>query len=194
MEQSETGAGDYTEERHAWQDQETVEEVVRRIEAEDNQPAESSQQPVASEQTGGLDVLKRTPEEIRRAGLEALYMALGPANMASFLQQLGPGRGDETHEPIQWLDDLEIESIRRRVEKKHGAAAAERRDVKIDDVFGAGLNALGDALTSVGMVRFIQQFDRGKGDYSKERHQWVDQLSLDDIEKSILERRNRPKP
>lgn len=44
-----------------------------------------------------------------------------------------------------------------------------------------GFKALIDALGYVDAVRFLKQFDNGSGDYTQERHQWLDQLSLDDI-------------
>ncbi len=37
------------------------------------------------------------------------------------------------------------------------------------EVRTVGMQALKDALGPVGMVRFIQQFDLGYGDYTKER-------------------------
>lgn len=45
----------------------------------------------------------------------------------------------------------------------------------------AGLNALRKALGPVGMVRFIQQYDLGHGDYTKERQEEPD-ISLDEID------------
>lgn len=30
-------------------------------------------------------------------------------------------------------------------------------------------------------VRFIKQFDQGHGDYTKDRSQWLDYLTLDEI-------------
>lgn len=44
-----------------------------------------------------------------------------------------------------------------------------------------GLEALAEALGPVGMARFLQQFDLGKGDYTKDRRKWLDDLSIDDI-------------
>ncbi len=44
-----------------------------------------------------------------------------------------------------------------------------------------GFKALVDALGYVDAVRFLKQFDNGTGDYTQERHQWLDQISLDDI-------------
>jgi len=45
----------------------------------------------------------------------------------------------------------------------------------------AGLAALSRELGAVGMIRFMQQFEMGQGDYSKDRHQWLDQYSVADI-------------
>ena len=41
--------------------------------------------------------------------------------------------------------------------------------------------ALVDALGYVDAVRFIKQFDQGHGDYTKDRSQWLDHLTLDEI-------------
>jgi hypothetical protein len=30
-------------------------------------------------------------------------------------------------------------------------------------------------------MRFIHQYDSGSGDYTKERHRWLDQLTIDDF-------------
>ena len=54
-----------------------------------------------------------------------------------------------------------------------------------------GLAALRERLGVVGMVRFLQQFDHGHGDYAKERHKWVDSISMDDIRKMVGKPRSR---
>jgi hypothetical protein len=41
--------------------------------------------------------------------------------------------------------------------------------------------ALVDALGYVDAIRFLKQFDNGSGDYTQERYQWLDQLSLDEV-------------
>lgn len=53
----------------------------------------------------------------------------------------------------------------------------------------AGLAALSRELGMVGMIRFMQQFEMGQGDYSKDRHKWLDQYSVDDITKIIQEKK-----
>lgn len=44
-----------------------------------------------------------------------------------------------------------------------------------------GYRALVDALGFDGMIRFLRQFEPGQGDYTAERQQRLDQLSLEDI-------------
>jgi hypothetical protein len=43
------------------------------------------------------------------------------------------------------------------------------------------LKALRKELGRSGMIRFLQQFDAGQGDYGRERHDWVDRISLDEL-------------
>ena len=49
-----------------------------------------------------------------------------------------------------------------------------------------GIQALRNALGPVGTVRFIQQYDMGYGDYTRERHEEPD-ISLDEID-NLLQR------
>lgn len=52
-----------------------------------------------------------------------------------------------------------------------------------------GLEALDRALGPVGMVRFLQYSETGAGDYSAERSEWLDQLSVSEVADAIEERR-----
>ena len=54
-----------------------------------------------------------------------------------------------------------------------------------------GLDALRRSLGVAGMIRFIQQFERGKGDYAKDRRQWVDRITMEDLEALITEYRKK---
>jgi hypothetical protein len=49
--------------------------------------------------------------------------------------------------------------------------------------------ALTNALGMLGMVKFIRQYDRGEGDYTKERHTWLDGLSMEDFDRWLNRRR-----
>ncbi|NEQ08965.1 MAG: hypothetical protein F6K37_24385 [Moorea sp. SIO4E2] len=44
-----------------------------------------------------------------------------------------------------------------------------------------GFKALVDALGYVDAVKLIGQFYQGNGNYTEERHQWLDQLTMDNI-------------
>jgi hypothetical protein len=44
-----------------------------------------------------------------------------------------------------------------------------------------GFEALIAALGYADAVRFIRQFDSGTGDYTRDRQQWLDALSLEDV-------------
>jgi len=62
-----------------------------------------------------------------------------------------------------------------------------------EDIRTRGINVLAKELGVVGMVRFVQQFSNGKGDYTKERHRWLDRLSIDDIMSDIRSKRRHHK-
>lgn len=44
-----------------------------------------------------------------------------------------------------------------------------------------GIEALTEKLGPVGMVEFLRQFDSGYGDYTKERHEWLDNMDIKTI-------------
>ena len=54
----------------------------------------------------------------------------------------------------------------------------------LDEIRREGLDALRERLGPVDMVRFLQQFETGHGDYARERHDWVGRTTLDDIRKA----------
>ena len=53
----------------------------------------------------------------------------------------------------------------------------------LDEVRREGLEALRQRLGRADMIRFMQQFETGRGDYAHERHQWVDRTTLEEIER-----------
>jgi len=58
----------------------------------------------------------------------------------------------------------------------------------------AGIDALAKTLGPVGMTRFLQQFDSGKGDYTKEREQWLGKVSIDQVVKEVRLVEDGPNP
>jgi hypothetical protein len=61
--------------------------------------------------------------------------------------------------------------------------------MSLEQIRIAGMEALARELGVVGMVRFLQQFETGHGDYSKDRHKWLDDQELDAVVKRIREKR-----
>ena len=49
----------------------------------------------------------------------------------------------------------------------------------------AGLEALSRALGPLGMVRFLQQFEAGSGNYSEDRHSWLGKQTVDQLAEEI---------
>jgi hypothetical protein len=60
----------------------------------------------------------------------------------------------------------------------------------LNEIRKTGLQALRDALGPAGMVRFLQQFDAGSGDYTQERHSWL----KDEEVHLIAEKIRHPQP
>ena len=54
-----------------------------------------------------------------------------------------------------------------------------------EQIRNRGLEALKQELGDSGMTRFLQMFETGHGDYTAERRQWLDHLTLDEIYSSI---------
>lgn len=52
-----------------------------------------------------------------------------------------------------------------------------------------GLEAVAKKLGPVGMVRFLQQFETGYGDYAKERRQWLKDMDIREIVTEIKKKR-----
>ncbi|MEH2023330.1 hypothetical protein [Nostoc sp.] len=50
-----------------------------------------------------------------------------------------------------------------------------------NEIIKQGYDALINSLGVPDTIRFIQYFSPGKGDYTKERHQWLDEKTLTDV-------------
>ena len=52
-----------------------------------------------------------------------------------------------------------------------------------------GLRVLLEHLGPAGTIQFLQQYEPGRGDYTKQRHEWLDALSVDQIVSDVARRR-----
>lgn len=56
-----------------------------------------------------------------------------------------------------------------------------------NEIIKQGYDALINSLGVADAIRFIQHFSPGQGDYTKERHQWLDEKTLADVLEEIKE-------
>lgn len=63
----------------------------------------------------------------------------------------------------------------------------KKKVATLDQIRTEGLNLLADGLGPVKMIRFLQQFETGKGDYTRDRHKWL----TNDLETLIKELEQR---
>lgn len=59
----------------------------------------------------------------------------------------------------------------------------------LDEIRRIGLEALLERLGPVGMVRFLQQFETGYGDYTAERERWLTEMDMDKLVSQIQQQR-----
>lgn len=64
---------------------------------------------------------------------------------------------------------------------------------KMTDIRKEGLDALTERLGYYGTLRFLEQFDIGSGDYTKEREELQKGLTVEKLAKEIYKRRKKEK-
>ena len=60
----------------------------------------------------------------------------------------------------------------------------------LDQIKIEGIKALERHLGPDGMIRFLQQFETGWGDYTKERHKWLKETSVETLAEKIVKQRS----
>jgi hypothetical protein len=60
----------------------------------------------------------------------------------------------------------------------------------LEQIRVTGYHALLRELGPVNLVRFLQQFESGYDDYTQERHEWLDQYTVEEIAQEIQRRRD----
>ncbi len=55
-----------------------------------------------------------------------------------------------------------------------------------------GFAALVEMLGVADAIRYVQLHDQGEGDYTRERHQWLDQLKLNEVAALMSQAKKRP--
>ena len=63
-----------------------------------------------------------------------------------------------------------------------------KRSLTDEEIQRQGFEALVDKLGVAGTFRFIGMYYRGSGDYTKERHKWLDGITVDELADRIEKR------
>ena len=66
----------------------------------------------------------------------------------------------------------------------------EMRNASPIQIRQLGIEALAKALGPVGMVRFLQQFETGSGDYTRDRDELLKDVTIEDILSQIKQLRH----
>ena len=66
----------------------------------------------------------------------------------------------------------------------------KEKTMTLPEIRRAGLDALCKRLGPAGMIRFLQLYDKGSGDYTKDRLSWLNDLTVEQIVEDIQKRRN----
>jgi hypothetical protein len=61
----------------------------------------------------------------------------------------------------------------------------------MNEVRETGITALSGALGPVDTLRFLRQFDLGRGDYSRDRHRWLGNPTVADLTAQIQKAKPR---
>ncbi|MCC6361100.1 MAG: hypothetical protein IT450_20350 [Phycisphaerales bacterium] len=64
-----------------------------------------------------------------------------------------------------------------------------RKPRTLPEIRREGFRALVDRLGAADALRFVQQYEPGQGDYTTERHKWLDDVSIDELLAGIEKRR-----
>jgi hypothetical protein len=62
-----------------------------------------------------------------------------------------------------------------------GIVKMKNQVLTLNQVRKEGLDALLKALGPIGMIRFLQQFETGKGNYTIERDEWLGDMTVKDV-------------
>ena len=149
-----------------------------------------------------IDVTKLTQAQMEQLGIEALAKALGFAGMGLFMHQFEIGSGDYTRDRDEILGNSTVAEIvarikQRRISQVETDVLPKVTSIKTIDISHLtqaqirqlGIEALTKALGPAGMARFMQQFEMGSGDYTRDRDQILGDPTVEEIFASIEEMR-----
>lgn len=66
-----------------------------------------------------------------------------------------------------------------------------RKTMTLQELRREGLQALLDRLGPADAIRFLQSYDAGRGDYTRDRHQWLKEVTVCDVKRNVEQHRDR---
>ena len=79
----------------------------------------------------------------------------------------------------------------RRLQSR-GSRSVVGKLLTLPEIRPEGLRVHLERLGPAGTIQFLQQYEPGRGDYTKQRHEWLDGLSVDQIVGDVERRRKAP--
>ena len=135
-----------------------------------------------------MNLLKMSESEIYKLGLRTLIKHLGLDGTTRFLGICKPHK-DDIKVREQTLSHAEMEEIQEQVYNAYSTkclgAPKDLSQMPDRDFYRLGINVIFDQLGPVGMTRFIRIRRPGTGDYTAERHKWLDKLDKDTVLEGI---------
>ena len=142
-----------------------------------------------------MDTLEMTDAEVYQQLLDELLTHLGPGGLQRFLAYAKAGRGELAAACHPWVTQLEGETIQRGMQacrpwQARGTSLAEApangtpkplSAMTDDELHRFGLNLMGKNLGLFGLMVFSRLCTPGTGDYTRDRHKWLDKLERDAV-------------
>ena len=146
-----------------------------------------------------MHTLEMTDAEWYQRILDVLLEHLGPIELQRFLAYAKAGRGELAAPCQPWVTQMEKETIQRgrqpcRPRQAAAPSLAEAPpnctqkpigEMTDDELHRFGLEAISDKLGLPGLVRFSRLCTPGTGDYTRDRHKWLDKLDWDTVLEKI---------
>lgn len=67
----------------------------------------------------------------------------------------------------------------------------EDKPMTLPEIRRAGMEALCQRLGPAGMLKFLKLYDSGCGDYTEERHKWLDDVTIEQVVEDIGKYKNK---
>ena len=146
-----------------------------------------------------MDILNMTDAEVYQQLLDELLTHLGPVELQRFLAYAKAGRGELAAPCQPWVTQMEKETIQRGKQPcrpQHAAASSLAEappnctpkpicEMADDELHRFGLEGISEKLGLPGLVRFSRLCTPGTGDYTRDRHKWLDKLDWDTVLEEI---------